>query len=53
MPETKAKVRKIRFLNGCNVGSDRYEVGDTAPDHVLSPATRKAWMDDGYIEWAD
>ena len=53
MPKTDDKPKTIRFLVGANVGSERYEVGDTAPDHVLSPATRKAWMDDGYIEWAD
>ncbi len=53
MGKTEDKVKRIRFLNGCNVGSERYEVGDTAPDHVLSPATRRAWLDQDLIEWAD
>lgn len=48
MAETKA----IEFRVGCNIGTDRYEEGDTAPAHVLSPETRKAWLEQGLIRTA-
>ncbi len=48
--EPKGTGKTITFLVGADVGSSRYEIGDTAPDHVLSPGTRKAWAEQGLIK---
>jgi hypothetical protein len=44
------KARRVRFLVGADVGTERFEVGDTAPADVFRPPTRRAWLDQGLIE---
>lgn len=47
-PEPK-KARTVRFAVGANVGSSRYEVGDTASANVFPAPTLKSWLEQGLI----
>lgn len=49
-PEPQKKARTIRFAVGANIGSARYEEGDTAPAHVLPAPTLKSWLDQGLVK---
>lgn len=51
------KQRRIRFKVGADIGTKRYEDGDTAAHSTLKqsmgPATLGAWLDQGLLEEVD
>lgn len=49
-PEPQKKARTIRFAVGANIGSARYEVGDTASANIFSAPTLKSWLDQGLVK---
>jgi hypothetical protein len=51
--QAKPKARRVRFAVGADVGSTRYEQGDTAPLSVFPKATGQAWLDQGLIVEVD
>lgn len=54
MPSTKAKPAKmIRFKVGTSIGAVDYDVDEVAPENVMRPDTRKAWLEQGLIETVD